>query len=166
MMKNKENKFRFGIIDVAIILAVCALLVGVFVRYGLTDSWGGGGELKEYSVSFIILDKHPDSVDDLTQLPDVYYKDSGAYFGTLEAGVSIMPAEDFVAMPDGTIVKTTSSAGRVDVRGSVKVKGRYKEGEGFFHGGTTFIAPGGKMEMYTANADFTMIILDITESVN
>ena len=77
-----------------------------------------------------------------------------------------MPAEDFVAMPDGTIAKTTSSAGKVDVRGSIKVNGRYKAGEGFFHGGTTFIAPGGKIEMYTANADFTMIILDIAESTN
>lgn len=163
-MKNTEKKIRFGIIDVAVILAVCVLLVGVVLRYGLSGTWGEASELEQYTLSFVIFDKNPDSVNGLGEGDEIYFKDSGNYLGTVDSGVSVMPAEKFVELPDGEIAKVTAVDGKVDVRGTMTVKGRYKSGEGFFQNGTTFMAPGGKVEVYTAESDFTILVLDISKS--
>jgi hypothetical protein len=163
-MKNSEKKLRFGIIDIAIVIAVCVLLAGAVLRYGLSGTWGSSDELDNFVVSFVVFSKNPDSVDTLAQGESVYFKESGNYFGSINSGLSIMPAEDFVTLPSGAIVKGTAVDGKVDVRGSLNVKGFYKDGEGFFQNGTMFIAAGQNIAVNTQNSDFTMLILDISRA--
>lgn len=162
--EKKTGKLRFGILDVAIGLAIFACLCGVLLRYGIGGSLGGSDKLSDAKISFLVLDKNRDSVDGLTEGTEFYLKSDGSLIGTLDAGLSIMDAEVFFQDIDGTIEKTQSSDGHVDVRGTLSASGRYNPGEGFFLNGRTFMAAGGKVEVYTETCDFTLVVTGITVS--
>lgn len=163
--EKKTGKLRFGILDLVIVLAIVACLAGALLRYGIGGTFSAADSLGEAKVSFLVLDKNRNSVDGLVEGTDFYLKSDGSPIGTLDAGVSIMDAEAFFEDTDGTIEKTQSADGHVDVRGTLSVRGRYNQGEGFFLNGKTFIAAGGKVEVYTPTCDFTLLVTGITVSI-
>lgn len=159
-MPENENKVRrrFNIIDLFIILAVVAVIVGVALRFNLADKIGVKSNRDTVTVSFIITDIKESSADALV-IGDTFFIDANK----IELGelISKKPtyAEAFIENDDGVLVKTANE-NKYDVRGEIRATGRIKD-DGFMLGGTQFIAANKILYVYSQHIMVTMTITGI-----
>ncbi|NLK39726.1 MAG: DUF4330 domain-containing protein [Clostridiales bacterium] len=156
-----RSRVRFNLIDFVIILAVLASVAGIYVRYNFSfDEMKNEDNFVEAEVEFLILNVTEQLADALVAGSPVFDSQNKKQMGELSAIVQKLPAEIFVTMEDGSIIKTYSNALRYDVRGIITVKGIQTE-KGFLCQGENYIAPGASMVVLTPEVDFNMLITNI-----
>lgn len=170
-MNKKENKLKFGALDIFIILVVLVCAVSIAFRYvsNKQSDVGGSAPLENYVVSFEILDIKDTSAQHYMEPgTNFYLVESDALLGSLREGITIRDAEKYYEMPNGEIVLAQNNATgelyRVDVEGSFDVKGRVDNSGRFLLGGNTYIGINKEVKIYSKYLAVTVIITGITNA--
>ena len=176
-MREKKKRIsgtapRFGILDVVIILLIIVAVVGVYFRYNILDWISSTKNLSDYTVSYTVEDIRHTTPNYMKIDDAVYFASSGERFGALtnatenstEALVGIVPASEYFTKTDGTIVevKYPDTQTRVNAEGRLICQGRYSEQSGFLVNGSTYVAPGQKIDIRTERVSITIIIEEIS----
>lgn len=161
MMKKTSDKtkhaVRFGLIDIAILLAVLACIAAIFLRFNFSEKFRTEAQLKEAEISFLISDLHPVSAEALL-VGDTYYWDENR-LGTLKS-FEISNAEAFFENDEGLAVRT-ENLNRRDVRGIFTVQGKQTD-EGFLLNGSTYIAPGKSIVVRSQHLQVYILVTDVS----
>ncbi len=139
-IKKKSAGLRLNILDFLIILAVLGALIGIAARFGILEKVTTGSRLEKAEISFLVQDIKDTSADYFRAGEIFYNHTHSCVLGELKEITSIMPAEGYISNQNGTLVKTHSTAGRIDVRGVITGEGLFSD-EGFLLGGTSYLAP-------------------------
>lgn len=142
--KKQKNaaRIRFNIVDLVLIIAVLACLVGVYLRYNVSEQFGVNHELGEYVLSFEIKDIRYTSADAFPEGDTFYLDEKDVILGTVIAIDSTSPSEVIYADSKGdykTIYYPEDS--RIDLTGRLLSEGMMTD-RGYMLAGNTYIAPG------------------------
>ncbi len=158
-----KKKLKPNVVDFLIILIILGVIASLALRAGvLNKSVSNHTEMQEAVVSFLVLDINNNSGEYFRVNETFYIKNPVLKLGELTS-VQIMPAEVFVSGEDGKMVKTYSNNARIDVRGTFASEGIFSDA-GFLLGGSTYIAPGSKLEVQSADISVTMMITDVQKT--
>lgn len=175
-MSEKKKKIsgtapRFGILDIVIILLIIVAVVGVYFRYNILDWISSTQNISDYTVIYTVEDIRHTTPNYMKIDDEVYFASSGEQFGVLtsatenstEALAGIIPASEYFTKTDGTIVevKYPDTQTRVNAEGRLICQGRYSEESGFLVNGSTYIAPGQKIDVRTELVSITIRIEEI-----
>ena len=178
--KNTESaRFRFNVIDAIIILMVIVCIGGVVLRYTVLDKVNIGGEVKEYYITFTVSNISYSQLQHIIQAKDeaesndnwVYLSDGTTKLGSLTA-VGEQNKESFVYKDEnGKTESIVYSDSELDenvpwsMTGKILCSGRYSKNGGFLLNGNKFISPNSELDVYMKYCDFTLKIVDISESL-
>lgn len=155
-MNEQEKKYRFGVIDAAILLFIIACVIGIALRNNLAALT----EEKEANVgaeiSFLISDIAPSSLDALHVGDDIVI--DNAYHGMLK-NFEASNARAVIENTEGYAV-TVEKPTRRDVRGVISVEGSHTD-EGFLLDGKTYIAAGKELSLKTRDYRVTVLVTGI-----
>lgn len=154
----KKTKFRVNILDFLILAVVALCIVGAVWRGGVktTDE---KLESQTAVISYFISNVQSASQYCFQEGDPIYSQTLGCDLGHLVGKVEVEPSVYYVE-DDGKIIKTVSSADRIDIRGQFEAEGKMSE-SGFSIGGTQYIAPGMSTYAYLPNINVTILITDV-----
>ena len=156
MMNSEKKKFKFGLIDLAIILAVAACAVGIAIRFNVAEKFLASSDISEVEISFYLRDIAPTSASAVMVGDTVYWQNDA--MGTIKS-IEVYNAEAMLERFDGTVVKTENPERR-DVRGIITAKGRVTK-DGFMLNGSTYIAAGKSIGVKTMHVHADILITGI-----
>ena len=156
----ENNKKRFGALDF-VILVVLILCAAVFaLRLGYKEQISGEELTAKYAISCCVDDVRYTTADAFVKGDRVYVATDDTYIGVFERLDSNNPAAYFdensntkVYYPEGT---------RVDLTGTIISEGVMND-DGYFAGGSYFLAPGKKITIYTGHVFVDIVLTDIYE---
>ncbi len=161
MKKTETGKIRFNIIDFLIIVIVIGCIVGVIMRYDIIDKLVLDSKRDEVKVSFMITGISPQIADQIKDGDEFYVVGASTSLGVL-MDHTVSNAEKVEANENGFPVRSYDDTLR-DVRGTFDSFGVQNE-NGFFLGGTLFIAPGKTLTIESRNVRISVIITEISQS--
>ena len=157
-MADKKT-FRINILDIVIVLAIVAVIVGVAMRFNLADKLGIQSNSDAVEISFLIKEISESSVDALV-IGDKFYWDSNS----MEVGELKWKTQDyaeaFIENEEGLLVKTLNEK-YFDVRGTIRAEGKMTD-DGFMLAGTQFLSAGKYLYVSSKNIKVTILITDIS----
>jgi len=159
-MTDNEKKIRrrFNIVDLLIILAVIAIVIGVALRYNIADSIGLKSNKDTVTVSFLITDIKETSADAMV-IGDKFY----LQYNNLELGELMNKKTSntvsYIENDDGVLVKAENNT-RFNVRGEIRATGKLTS-DGFMLGGTQYIAAGKDISVYSQHIMVSLLITGI-----
>ncbi len=159
---NMENKKRsLNIIDVAIVLAVIAIIGGaVFRTYGKNNLFASG---KDVTIEYTLEIKETEK--EFRQLintgDNVYFYSNGKLCGTVVSSKK-NPSKTYVKNGSDELVIKHNPA-HIDIFLTVRTDA-YKTENGYFVGGSNCIAPGMNQRFYTDTFEFDAQVKNITET--
>ncbi len=167
----KKNA-HFNVIDAVIIILIIAVLLSIYFRFNVIDSLWAKTQTKEYEVSFTIDDIRYTTPSYIDIGDEVYFADSGEYFGKLisesenKNALSITPASEYFTDSQGNVVEVFYPDGetRVNARGRLVCEGYYTEDGGFSVGGKQYLASGQTLKLRTELVTVTVKITSIEPS--
>ena len=164
-MKNNENKkFSFNVIDVIIILIILCAIGGVMLRAGIEDKISIASKSEPAEIRFLITALEHSAGDSFAEGNDVFFTSNDKKIGTLTSEKTIVPAEMFITLSDGTIIKSESPDGsKIDVRGGIEVSGVFGEDGSFMLNGNTRLAPGSTLDFHTDTITVSALITEIKQ---
>lgn len=160
---DKKKAFRFNIIDVIVIIALLALAAAFVFRSVLSDNLKITMKSADIQYEFKSTSLQEESGDLLQPGDAIYDDETDKLVGTVQS-VSTSPAELYVTLQTGEIVKRTSP-GRIDLTVVIEAEGKTDE-TGVYLNGSMFIAPGKELHLYTKNLDFVGTVQDVSAAVN
>ena len=160
MKRSDSGKVRFNIIDFLIIVIAIGCIAGVIMRYDIIDKIVVDRERDEVSVSFMITGISPQISDQIKDGDEFYVVGASTRLGVL-ADHTVGNAEKVEANENGFPVRSYDDTSR-DVRGTFTSYG-VKNEDGFFLGGTLFIAPGKTLTIESRNVRVSVIITEISQ---
>lgn len=158
MKRKNEGKLRFNIIDLVIVIVVIGCIAGVVVRYNVIDRMVLDTKRDEVSISFMVSGISPQIANTIADGEDFYVVETGEGFGKLLSH-SVSNASIVEANDSGRPVKSFDDTLR-DVRGEFRSYGIVRD-DGFFLGGTMFLAPGKALTVESRSVRFSVIITEI-----
>lgn len=150
-------------IVILIVLIFCVLSFALRLREQseIADSSLSG----KYEVSFLVSNVRYTTADAFVSGDAVYVATDDAYIGTFDRIDSNSPAVHYAPDPDVGAVKVYYPEGtRVDITGTIISEGVMNE-DGFFAGGSYFLAPGKKMTLYTGHVYLEVVLGEIREYI-
>lgn len=166
-----EEKKRFNIIDVMIIIAALLIIVGIIFRAQIIDVFNSGGKHTTFTVTFE-ADNVPNALaDKISDGESVTWLEKTLPLGTL-SGIEKTAATVYVPntvtninplMPDykdGTY-SAVASTELTKINGTFTAQGTSKDG--CYINGTDFLASGMTVTLVTATTEIQVIITSITE---
>ena len=157
--KNNNGKLRFNIIDLLIVVIVLGCIAGAVIRYNVIDRIVLDTTRDEVKISFMVSGVTPQIAGAIVDGEEFYVVGSDYTIGVLtEHNISnalIVEAND-----NGQPVESFDDTLR-DVRGSFRSHGVVRE-DGFFLGGTMFLAPGKTLIAESKSVRFSLIITEIS----
>lgn len=165
---NTEKKKGVGVLDVIIILALCACVVAggfafIFERE-TSETVAKEKDLEEYVISFRVNSMRQSS-SQMFDVGDTYYCPDSNEFGVLNENLTITPAVVYVENDSGECIKTYAPENgdrtRVDVSGSFRVKGTRNSLGFFLLNGTQELVPNDSIIVRTDNLAVNICITDI-----
>ena len=161
---EKSAKRRFNLIDAFIIVLVILCVVGVYFRSQITSWIGIEKKVEEYQISFDVSAVRYTSGQYFYTGSQVYLDSGNILVGTIEGNCTILPAEVYVDVSDGSSVLTNYPKDTfVDVSGNIKCEGLEKDGR-FYLNGSYSLAPGSQVNVHTETIDFVMTITGISKT--
>ena len=166
---EKKNAPHFNIIDAMIIILVIAAVVGIYFRYNIIDFLTNDKNNDEYVVSFSVENVRYTTPNYIRVGDTVYFKSNGDVLGKFisesenQNPLNItIASEDFVKS-SGEIVKIHYPDGesRVNLSGRLLCEGSYTAEGGFCIDGSTYIAAGQTIEVYTETVSFVLRVTSI-----
>jgi len=181
-MKKKEaatakNKLRFNVIDVLIIVLALACIAAMILRVTILKDIGEKGENEEYIITFkasSLSNSQYEAIlalskDDAT--PEnrwVYIENGETRFGELLKLGEQNTEKLYFTDDSGNIVSADYPQNDPDatwtITGTIACKGTYTDDGGFLLNGRKFIASNTELEVYTADCDFSVTIINIQKA--
>ncbi len=155
-MKNTAKKNRFNIIDFFLVITVLACVIGIAIRYNLSENLVQSHD--SATVTVMIRGLLKENADQLVVGDNYFYQTSGKPFGTLTS-VSTAPAKNRDYMNNGTISVSEYEA-RVDAICTLEIEG-YHSKDGFLIDGATYVGCGSDILVRSINLETQWIVLDI-----
>ena len=185
MKKTKEKKnnesarFRFNVIDALIIVMVLVCIGGVALRYTVLDKVNIGGEEKDFYITFTVSDISYAQLQHIIQAKEemesndnwVYLSDGATKLGNLtavgEQNKESFSYKDENGKTENIVYSDSESDENVPwtLTGKILCRGRYSKNGGFLLNGNKFISPNTELEVFMKYCDFTLKIVDISESL-
>ncbi len=161
-----EEKKRFNIIDWAIVLLIVLAAAGLVLRYGLAEKWKNSQNTVRAEIRFSISNIRETSYTGGYFAPGTRVYNSDAdnnYIGVFagEERFSYMPAKYYQISSSGEIVEERSVLDRIDVTGVILTEG-VKNDNGFFYGGSTYVAPGQYISINTGGLRVQILVEEVT----
>ena len=160
-MADSENrkKFKFNILDIAVIVLIVGAIAGIMVRYSVIDRIGTTSASDEARIEFVAVNLRSVTVDAFVEGDLFYWKQNGICVGSLESKTRDY-TEVIVHNSDFEMVKTYNDQ-RFDVTGVLRATGSFTD-DGFMLAGTQYIGPGKEMVLQSKNITVTVTITDVT----
>ena len=163
--KKRAKKLAFNLLDWLIIVALLLAGVGIWFRYGLAEQWENKKNTVTAYISFSISNIKETSFTGgyFAEGSAVYNADADnnliGYFAGADK-FSYVPAVYYQYTKTGEGIIKQSASDRIDVVGAIVAEGLLTE-NGFFYGGTTYIAPGQIVLINTRDITVSILITDI-----
>lgn len=160
-MENNKKIKKFNALD-WVILIVLILCVASFVfRYQRKAEISGASIEGKYAVSFFVENVRYTSADAFVKGDRVYVSTDDTCIGVFERLDSNNPAAYYAEDPAAGIVKVYYPEGtRVDLTGTIISEGVMND-DGYFVGGSYYLAPGKSVSIYTGHIFVQITITDI-----
>ncbi|MBQ8005978.1 MAG: DUF4330 family protein [Clostridia bacterium] len=163
-MDNNSRSKNFNVLDwvivVALVLCVCVFLL----RYYQRDEISGEAVTGKYELSFSVANVRYTTAEAFIKGDNVYVATDDTYIVVIEDVVST-PAVYYADDPSSGVKKVFYPEGtRVDITGTMLSDGFVNE-DGFFAGGSYYLAPGKKITIYTGHIYLDIVLTDIAEYV-
>lgn len=155
-MNTINEKRRFNLIDLTILLVLLCVIAGTLLRLGIKYRKPDAPEQKEYEITFLVLSLPGEMQDGIAQGEEMFL--GQAPIGTLKS-VDFSRAVSYFSSADGTPVVSYSTAA-YDVRCILNTKGVETE-DGFLLLGETPLAPGQDITLLTHSMTASVLITDI-----
>ena len=159
-MKSKRTSSKFNVIDLLIVVIVLGCIVGIVYRYNLVDRLMVNNKSDEMKVSFITTAVSKDIEDKISDGDVFYVENTGEAFGKLKEHES--SDNSYVTADENGKAVISYNKELRDIQGSFICSGVMRD-EGFFIGGTQFIAPGSELVLESVNVRISVIITEISE---
>ncbi len=156
MKNNSTKKNRFNIIDFFLVVTVLACVIGIAIRYNLSETLIQSQD--SATVTVMIRGLLKENADQLVVGDEYFYQTSNKPFGTLTS-VSTAPAKNRDYMNNGTISVSEYEA-RVDAICTLEIEG-YHSKDGFLIDGATYVGCGSDILVRSINLETQWIVLDI-----
>jgi len=160
-----KRKIALNLLDWIIIVSILLAGVGIWLRYGFVEEWQNKKNLVTANISFTIADIKESTYTGgyFSEGSPVYNVDNnnsliGHFAG--EDMFSYIPAKFYEHKKNGEVVIVQSVTDRIEVNGVIVSEGIMKE-NGFFYGGTTYIAPGQNVIITSRELKVSVLITDI-----
>ena len=163
--ENKQQKnaarVHFNLVDLVLIIAVLACLVGVYLRYSAGDDFGVNHELEQYVLSFEINNIRYTSADAFAEGDALYLDGKDTVLGKIMSIDSTSPSE-VIYTDDKGDYKTVyyPEDTRIDLTGRMLSDGVMSD-RGYLLGGNTYLAPGQTYYVETPQINVSVTITDI-----
>ena len=163
--KKKAKRLAFNLLDWLIIVALLLARVGIWFRYGVAEQWENKKNTVTACISFSISNIKETSFTGgyFAEGNAVYNADADnnllGYFAG-EDKFGYVPAVFYQHTKNGEGIIKQSATDRLDVVGAIMTEGLLTE-NGFFYGGTTYIAPGQTVLINTKDIIVSILITDI-----
>ena len=162
-MENNIKKKRLGVLDIIIITVLLLCIVVFCLRYLYRTEIAGADAQGKYEISFLITDVRSTTSDAFVKGDKVFVATDDTYIGVFDRLDSNNPAAHYFEDPTAGIVKVYYPEGtRIDLTGTIISEGVLNE-DGFFAGGSYFLAPGKKITAYTSHVFVDMVLTEISE---
>lgn len=155
--RNARKKIRISIIDVLIILAVAACIVGTFVHYRIFENNNKVVADDESMISVLYSGVTPQIADGAVSGDKIYFAD-GRLFGTV-VEVSADAAAVYYKDTEGKWVLGSDESTK-DLKLTVQTEGDFTD-NGFLVNGTDYVAAGMEIETFTAKFSGKGLIFDV-----
>ena len=161
MIINKEGKLfgKISVIDIAVILIIAVLAVGIYIRFsGTTQTIATAGE--DIECTFLVRNVRMFSAEALERGGPVYDKTSKEYIGQI-TDVRIEDGEYQVNMADGTF-QTIAPEERYNAYVTVEFEGKVGE-NGYYTAANKYLAAGTTVIINTKYAQCESTVYSIKE---
>ena len=164
---EKKNTPHFNAVDAMIIILVIVAIVGIYFRHTIVDFLTEGRNDDEYVISFSIEDIRYTTPNYINVGDSVYFASNGELLGTLlsasenQGALDITVGSKYVTDSNGEVheIFYPKEETRVNAKGRILCVGSYSEEGGFCMGGSTYIAAGQSIEVYT---EFVSVNITVT----
>lgn len=163
--KKKSPRFVLNVVDLVLIIAVLACVVGVYLRYNLSENLGVRQELSDYVLSFKIENVRFTSGDAFPEGDMVFLAETNDQeLGTILAIDSTAPSEVVFTDKEGDYrILYYPEDTRIDLTGRILSSGVMTE-RGYMLGGNTYLAPGQSYAVETPRIYVEITITDIVSA--
>lgn len=161
MIINKEGKLfgKISVIDIAVILIIAVLAVGIYIRFsGTTQTIATAGE--DIECTLLVKNVRIFSVDALKRGGPVYDKTSKEYIGDI-TDIRVDEGEYQVNMADGSF-ETVVPEDRYNVYVTVEFDGKVGE-NGYYTAANKYLAAGTTVLINTKYAQCESTVYSIKE---
>lgn len=155
-MKNTAKKNRFNIIDFFLVVTVLACVIGIAIRYNLSETLVQSHD--SATVTVMIRGLLEENADQLVVGDAYFYQTSSKPFGTLTS-VKTAPAKNRYFKDDGTVY-VSEYQDRVDAICTLDIEG-YHSKDGFMIDGATYVGIGSDILVRSMHLETQWIVLDI-----
>ena len=168
--QEKVRRFpRFGILDVAIILLVISVVVGLAFRYNLFSTFTKMQNLEEYAVEFSVKNIENSTQNFIENGDSVYFKDTGKTLGTImeSSDASSIPlivspsTQTFINEGKAITVQYPKET-RIDAIGRIKADGKLSDDGTFLLNGSDYLSPGQTFVVCTEKVTLEITVTSIT----
>ncbi|MBQ8140867.1 MAG: hypothetical protein IJ038_04130 [Clostridia bacterium] len=170
---DRKTAPHFNAVDAMIIILVIVAIVGIYFRHNIIEFLTDDRNDDEYVVSFAIEDIRYTTPNYMNVGDSVYFSSDGELLGTLmsesenQGALNITPASKYFTDSNGEVheIFYPNEESRVNARGRLLCVGSYNEEGGFCIDGSTYIAAGQSIEVYTefVSVNITVTSIEIYE---
>lgn len=167
--RGKIKRFpKFGILDVAIILLIISIGVGIAFRYNFFNTFNSLQESDTCAVSFSVKNIENTTQYYINSGDTVYFKDSGKMLGTIMESsdassipLTIAPSTQTFIENGSAITVTYPKDTRIDATGRIKCLGKFSNDGTFLLNGTDYLSAGQTYIICTEKVTLEIMILGI-----
>ena len=166
--EEKRERPHFNVIDAFIVILLIAIVAGVYFRFNIIDLLKASAPDEKYAVSYSIEDVRYTTPSYINVDDEVYFSADGKFMGTIisasenQDALNITPASKEFVGADGKIQEVFYPEDtRVSATGRILCVGSYDSAVGFCIDGSTYIAAGQTINVYTERVSLTVTITSI-----
>ena len=159
---------KFGVLDVAIILLIISIIVGLAFRYNFFNTFVKFQNLDEFAVSYSVKNIQQTTESFISSGDAVYFKDSGKSFGTIMESsnnsnmpLSHSPSKHTFFENGDSIEVTYPPDTRIDATGRIKCEGKFSSDGAFLLNGSSYLSAGQTYVICTEKVTLEITIVDI-----
>ena len=171
MNGNTRPKKGLGALDVLILILLLVVIGSVGLRYMRSRNADASetAQLDNYVVSFQVKNIRNTSAENYLNEGDLFFLDeNNQLFGTFRQVQSVLDAQKFYEMPDGSIASVSSHLSgdqyRVDVEASVTASGRMNDDGRFLLNGSRYIVLNDELKIHSKYVTFVVLVTDIAKA--